>query len=61
MSDPFDSVEEIKFEDSILVVYQSPHLKHDFLNRNRVALTISFTHAFIRKLNEATKETRLLR
>ena len=59
MSDQFDSIDEIKFEDKISFVHQSPHLKHDFLNQNRLALTISITHTFLSKLHDATRETGL--
>ena len=41
------------------MVHQSPHLKHDFVAQNRLALTISVTHSFLCKLHDATKETGL--
>ena len=53
MSDVFDNVDNLKFKDRIRVCSASPHLKRDFVNENKIALSISVTNSFLafRNLN----------
>ena len=59
MSDVFDNVDNLKFKDRIRVCSTSPHLKRDFVNENKIALSISVTNSFLVQLREAHERTLL--